>query len=179
MSVIPTGTVCFSINHTDWRSKAIAWFQGTQYSHVFVHAGTFLDEPMVIESGTKGVAVRPWRHYTVKDYGYTVFYPNFTGQNEVEEALKVLAHDLDRPYGYFGAAWLGLKLLFLRFGIRLSRKQKSRDLVCSGLVFKYLRMLPAVSPKFGHLIAGEVLPKDLFDIMHARPDLFFHTETRP
>lgn len=177
MMIDLTGAVCFSYPKKEkLLSKVIARVTKSTYSHTFVGAPEYLGQPMVIEASFGGVDVTTWRHYD-KKYTLSIFMPrdDLIPPDEILKAVTSAADkNLGMPYGFAMLVKMGLSYILGLVGIEYT-PPRSRDLVCSQFVLRYLRLIPGVAHDFLGLDERTVSPAQLYNMLLKHP-LFTHVQ---
>lgn len=147
-SIAKDGDVLFF--HVDKRhilSRLVSWFTKSTYTHVgFVF--WFKDRLMLLDSGTKGGP----RIILASKYNDNTFdlVPAPRIWSDIEE--KALARSGSAHYGWFSAAYIGLReFMFTHFGIHLPADKDNRNKACSEFVAEILELEDVdISPALLH-----------------------------
>lgn len=158
-----TGTLGFSYpKKPSILSRMIRHITDSDYSHVFVCAGSFLNQPMVLEASFDGVDVTTWRRYD-SGYSLALYIPNpeYISKSNVDLALlKVASEHLGTAYGYFDLVKMAFSYIVRSFGVDYI-PPRSKNMVCTQFGLTYLRSLPEVSDQFESVDIRLVSPKIL------------------
>jgi len=153
------------------------WFTDSNYSHAFIGSRNYLRLSMLIEATSKGVIFTPWRHYEHGKYNYRVYFPKISVEERNRALEKIAFEYLDDPYGYKELILMGVSIALRAVGIKY-KPPKSKNLVCSGLMLKYLKACPTVADLFKDMIPEDVSPEQLLEVMEKTPNKFVLIEVK-
>jgi hypothetical protein len=136
-SIAKDGDVLFfHVDKRSFLSRLVSWFTQSPHTHVgFLF--WFKDRLMLLDSGTKGGP----RIILASKYNDNTFdlVPAPRVWSDIEE--KALARSGSAHYGWFSAAYIGLReFMFTHFGIRLPANKNNRNKACSEFVAEILEL---------------------------------------
>ncbi len=136
-SIAKDGDVLFfHVDKRSFLSRLVSWFTQSPHTHVgFLF--WFKDRLMLLDSGTKGGP----RIILASKYNDNTFdlVPAPRVWSDIEE--KALARSGSAHYGWFSAAYIGLReFMFTHFDIKLPVDKNNRNKACSEFVAEILEL---------------------------------------
>lgn len=170
--MIQSGDIAFSGKRKPgFYSRTVMRLTKSKWSHCFPVVGTALDQLSVLESDLDVTMVSFHEMYELRniDY-YEMWRPTKATQDAIKAAGEyVYINFAEEEYGFLQPLWFMLRQL----GFPLHRNFFRSGLVCSGLLYEYMKRLgPEYADTLKNFDAYNSSPQDLYDIVRARTDLF-------
>lgn len=132
--VFKQGDVFFSMNHSNWLSKAMSWFMRSQWSHCGLIKECTEQDIYTVETSDKEVWIGRFMEYLKPEYDWEIWRPKGLDPADMPHSIHVAQTLIGTLYGYLQLLGFAVRCALQRIGIPVPNWIR-QGVVCCGVIF--------------------------------------------